>query len=65
LEEFLAKRDYTGAISLLDFNRNSGKGSEELDMWLGYAAFHAADYKRAMLEFEALTHAKKVRIWET
>jgi len=46
--------------SLLDFNRNSGQGNEELDMWIGYAAFHASDYKRAMLEFEAVTHAKKV-----
>ena len=62
LEEFLGKRDYTGMISLLDFNRNSGKGNEELDMWLGYAAFHASDYKRSMLEFEAVTHAKKVSL---
>ena len=27
-------------------------------MWLGYCAFHMGDYKRAMLEYEALTHAK-------
>ena len=62
LEEFLTKRDYSGAISLLDFNRSSNKGGEEVDMWLGYAAFHAGDYKRAMLEFEALTRSKKVRL---
>ena len=62
LEEFLSTRDYTGAISLLEFNRSSNKGNEELDMWLGYAAFHSADYKRAMLEFEALTHSKKVKV---
>ena len=46
LEDFLSQRDYTGAMSLLEFNRNSGKGNETLDMWLGYCAFHAGDYKR-------------------
>jgi intraflagellar transport protein 56 len=57
LEEFLERRDYTGAMALLEFNRQSGKGGEEVDLWLGYCAFHLGDYKRAMLEFEALTHA--------
>ena len=59
LEEFLEKRDYTGAMTLLEFNRSSGKGGDLVDMWLGYCAFHVGDYKRAMLEYEALTHAKK------
>jgi hypothetical protein len=60
LDEFLGKRDYMGAISLLEFHRNSGQGDEMTDLWLGYCAFHVGDYKRSMLEFEALTHAKKV-----
>ena len=34
----------------------SGKGSDEVDLWLGYCAFHCGDYKRAMLEYEALIH---------
>jgi intraflagellar transport protein 56 len=59
LEEFLYKRDYTGAMTLLEFNRSSGKGGDDVDMWLGYCAFHCGDYKRSMLEYEALTHAKK------
>ncbi len=58
LEEFLSNRDYVGAMSLLEFHRNSGKGSDTVDMWLGYCAFHAGDYKRAMLEYEALTHSQ-------
>ena len=73
MEEFLGKRDYTGAMAVLEFNRHSGQGSEEVcymkfaqktdsvsqvDLWLGYCAFHMGDYKRAMLEYEALTHAK-------
>ena len=28
LEEFLEKRDYTGAMTLLEFNRSSGKGGD-------------------------------------
>ena len=59
LEEFLERRDYTGAMTLLEFNRSSGKGGDLVDMWLGYCAFHVGDYKRAMLEYEALTHAGK------
>ena len=47
-----------GAMAVLEFNRHSGKGGDDVDMWLGYCAFHMGDYKRAMLEYEALTHSK-------
>lgn len=30
LEQFLKDRDYTGAMTLLEFNRSSGKGSDEV-----------------------------------
>ncbi|XP_074648294.1 intraflagellar transport protein 56-like isoform X2 [Tubulanus polymorphus] len=55
LEDFLLTRDYTGAITLLEFNRNSGKGNEETDMWVAYCAFHLGDYKRAMEEYERMS----------
>lgn len=55
LEEFLDSRDYTGAIVLSEFTRNSGKGSEETDMWVAYCAFHLGEYKRAMEEYEKMT----------
>lgn len=55
VEEFLDARDYTGAITLLEFTRASGKGNEEVDMWIAYCAFHLGDYKRAMEEYERLT----------
>ena len=54
LEKFLTDRDYTGAISLLDFQRNSGKGSPNVSLWLAYCAFHAGEYKRSMHEYEAM-----------
>ncbi|KAH9512870.1 Intraflagellar transport protein 56 [Bulinus truncatus] len=55
VEEFLEMRDYTGAITLLEFSRNAGKGNEETDLWIAYCAFHLGDYKRAMEEYERLT----------
>ncbi|XP_071963993.1 intraflagellar transport protein 56-like isoform X2 [Antedon mediterranea] len=55
LDEFLQLRDYTGAITLLEFTRNNGKGSDEQDSWIAYCAFHLGDYKRAMEEYERLT----------
>lgn len=54
LEDFLSKRDYTGAITLLEFDRHSGKGGEETDLWIAYCAFHLGDYKRAMEEYEKM-----------
>ncbi|KAL0129426.1 hypothetical protein PUN28_001595 [Cardiocondyla obscurior] len=53
LEEFLEKRDYTGALTLLEFNSNIGD-SLETDLWMGYCAFHLGDYKRAATIYENL-----------
>lgn len=59
LEEFLKKRDFTGAMSLLEFTRNSGKPKLETDMWIAYCAFHLGNYKRAMEEYETILKDKK------
>ncbi|XP_062424651.1 intraflagellar transport protein 56 isoform X3 [Rhea pennata] len=55
LEELLAVRDFTGAITLLEFKRQVGEQQEDADLWIGYSAFHLGDYKRALEEYEALT----------
>ncbi|KAG7164115.1 Intraflagellar transport protein 56-like [Homarus americanus] len=55
LDDFLKKRDFTGAITLLEFQRSSGNTNELNDQWIGYCAFHLGDYKRALLEFQTLT----------
>ncbi|XP_073975362.1 tetratricopeptide repeat domain 26 isoform X2 [Rhodnius prolixus] len=57
LEQFLANRDYTGALTLLEFDQSSGKGTELTDRWMGYCAFHLGDYKRAMKIYENLVNA--------
>ena len=43
LDEFLEKRDYMGAISLLEHERKTASSSEpklNLAIWLGYCHFH-------------------------
>ncbi|KAG5309890.1 IFT56 protein, partial [Acromyrmex insinuator] len=53
LEEFLEKRDYTGALTLLEFNSTTSSNLE-MDLWMGYCAFHLGDYKRAATIYENL-----------
>uniref|UniRef100_A0A8C7R035 Intraflagellar transport protein 56 n=1 Tax=Oncorhynchus mykiss TaxID=8022 RepID=A0A8C7R035_ONCMY len=55
VDDFLIQRDYLGAITLLEFQRNVGERGEDADLWLAYCAFHLGDYKRAMEEYKALT----------
>ncbi|XP_010871306.1 intraflagellar transport protein 56 [Esox lucius] len=55
LEEYLHQRDYLGAQTLLEFQRDVGEKEEHADLWIGYCAFHLGDYKRAMEEYRALT----------
>ncbi|XP_012264902.1 intraflagellar transport protein 56 [Athalia rosae] len=53
LEDFLNKRDYTGALTLLEFN-GSKNNTGNTDLWIGYCAFHLGDYKRAAKVYENL-----------
>uniref|UniRef100_A0A668A6U0 Intraflagellar transport protein 56 n=1 Tax=Myripristis murdjan TaxID=586833 RepID=A0A668A6U0_9TELE len=55
LEEYLQQRDYLGALTLLEFQRDTGEREEHADLWIGYCAFHLGDYKRAMEEYKSLT----------
>lgn len=55
LEAFLADRDYTGAITLLEFNRsNDGNVDTVITAWIAYCAFYLHDFKRAMEEYKLL-----------
>ncbi|XP_056315404.1 intraflagellar transport protein 56 isoform X1 [Danio aesculapii] len=55
LEDYLNQRDYLGALTLLEFQRNGGVSVEHADLWTGFCAFHVGDHKRAMEEYKALT----------
>lgn len=48
LEDFLEKCDYTGSITLLEFEKKGKENRDHLLMWLAYSYFHNGDYKRAL-----------------
>eukprot|EP00047_Mylnosiga_fluctuans_P005886 m.243387 g.243387 ORF g.243387 m.243387 type:complete len:556 (-) comp14230_c0_seq1:148-1815(-) len=48
LVDFLTKRDYVGAITLLEFMNSTGQPLESSDMWIGYCAFHLGDYSKSL-----------------
>merc|ERR1719450_1502805 len=53
LEEYIKKRDYTGASALLEFNRKAGDENEiESLLWIGYCAFHLANYQKAVEAYQ-------------
>lgn len=47
LEELIASRDYTGAVTLLEFLNKTGDGNKNTLPWLAYSAFHLGDFKKA------------------
>ncbi|KAL3094077.1 hypothetical protein niasHT_027405 [Heterodera trifolii] len=55
-DQFLDKRDYTGAISILEHERKSAAAEQQINltMWLGYCHFHAANFRKACEAYEAL-----------
>ena len=47
IQEYIKKRDYTGASALLEFNRKAGDENEvESLLWIGYCSFHLTNYQR-------------------
>jgi len=68
LNDLITKRDYTGAITVLEFKaqveeksrnkkRTDDKGedsSTKTEEWLAYCAFHLGDYKKAMDAYSQL-----------
>jgi len=52
VEECILNRDYTGAITLLEFDRDTEDMSEEkrqnILMWIGYCAAHLGQYPKAI-----------------
>jgi intraflagellar transport protein 56 len=49
LEDYIRNRDFTGALTLLEFNRR-GEDDSKLQtlMWIGYCAFHLGNYQKAI-----------------
>jgi len=61
LQEFIQARDYTGALALLEFKLKCQDGNtKDLLMWVGYAAFHLGNYKRAEDAYKELLDCHNV-----
>jgi intraflagellar transport protein 56 len=58
LEELVARRDFTGAITLLQATKGQSHLSEaQATDWLAYCHFHAGDFSRALHLYETLAAA--------
>lgn len=61
LQEFILSRDYTGALTLLEFKLKCQDGNiKDLLMWIGYSAFHLGNYKRAEDSYKELLEVHDV-----
>jgi intraflagellar transport protein 56 len=61
LDDFIARRDYTGALTLLEFRLKCQDGeTRDLLMWIGYCAFHIGNYKRAEDAYRELLNAHDI-----
>ncbi|KAL1488888.1 hypothetical protein ABEB36_014680 [Hypothenemus hampei] len=56
-EEFLVKRDYTGAVILLEFKKPPVQ-EHNAALWMAYCYFHRGDYKNALETYEQLYKQK-------
>lgn len=56
-------RDFTGAVTLLEFNRRSAEDEtlEDTLMWLGYCSFHLGNYQRAIDAYKVRGFPPKVQ----
>jgi hypothetical protein len=52
LEVFVANGDFTGAVTLLEFERRAGEETPMTLPWLGYCAFHLGDYTKALKAYK-------------
>ncbi|XP_072385887.1 intraflagellar transport protein 56 [Diabrotica undecimpunctata] len=53
-EDYLKKRDYSGAITLLKFKQFPESKKAIVDQWLAFCAFHRGDYKKTLSIYKNL-----------
>lgn len=53
-EEYLLRRDYTGARTLIEFQGLSGHSADEVALWVAFCNFHLGDYARAMDQYSQI-----------
>jgi len=59
LHQFISDCDYTGAITLLEFEKKAKEERVHLHMWLAFSYFHNGDYRKAIDIYEELEKKDK------
>ena len=47
-EEFVGRRDYTGALGILEFEQANGKTDDQTKQWIAYCCFHLGEHQKAL-----------------
>lgn len=56
LEDYISNRDFSGAVAMLEFYKESGQSIEDYPTlpWLGYSAFHLGEYQKSMQAYQEM-----------
>ena len=63
LDDLLQKRDFTGALTLVEFQQNPEKSDLETLEWIGYISFHLGDYVKAYKVYKDIANKKKDTVY--
>jgi intraflagellar transport protein 56 len=47
-EEFVNRRDYTGALGILEFEQANGNTDDKTQEWIAYCAFHLGEHQKSL-----------------
>ena len=53
-EEFVERRDYTGALAVLEFELAHGKAREHTKQWIAYCAFHVGEHQKSLKIYQEM-----------
>ncbi|SPP83361.1 intraflagellar transport protein 56 [Drosophila guanche] len=77
LEDFIIKRDYTGARAFLEYTNDDddegenegGEGAaatglkqRQVDQWIAFCNFHLGDYQQALTQYKAIQKSEKTNV---
>ncbi|XP_075973258.1 tetratricopeptide repeat domain 26 isoform X2 [Anticarsia gemmatalis] len=60
LEDFISKRDYVGALTMLEFLRHEGNTDIWAEVWAAWCWFHLGEYRRSLDAYERVRTREKL-----
>ena len=63
LQDFVARCDWVGALTLLEFQRRSGDETEETLPWVAYCAYHLGDFRKATDAYSEMEEVSAAPRW--